>query len=132
VAHFFGQYSLEYALLWLFDPEVEPTDFPDVDPAEIAVFSFESIVAISAMHEVDGPVRLDLYLDEEPRLDQAPINLGSGSVELFSGRLAVSGSPGLEVVDEFRLAGGVYDFAVHGDSDAFSERVVLHLISVMR
>jgi len=132
VAHFSGQYDLEYALLWLCDPEAEPTEFPDIDPAQIAVFSFESVVVISAVHEVDGPVRLDVYMDEEPRLDLAPINLGAGSVELFSGRLAVSGSPGFEAVDEFRLAGGVYDFAVYGDSDAFSERVVLHLISVER
>ena len=128
MAHFHGEYALEHALLWLFDPEGEPTDFPDIDPAEIAAFSYESVLVVSAQHEVDGRVRLDVYVDEEPRLDQVPENLGEGQFELFSGRLAVSGSPSFEVKDEFLLPGGLYDLAVFGDSDAYSEHIVLHLV----
>ena len=128
MARFSGEYALEHALLWLFDPEGEPTDFPDIDPAEIAVFSYESVLVVSAQHEVDGRVRLDVYVDEEPKLDRVPVNLGEGQFELFSGRLAVAGSPSFEVEDEFRIAGGLYDLAVYGDSDAYSGHVVLHLV----
>jgi hypothetical protein len=127
VTHFSGEYALEHALLWLFDPEGEPTDFPDIDPAEIAVFSYESVLVVSAQHEVDGRVRLDVYVDEPPQLDHVPINLGEGQFELFSGRLAVAGSPSFDIEDEFRLSAGLYELAVYGDSDAFSEHVVLHL-----
>jgi hypothetical protein len=112
----------------VFDPEGDLTDWPDVDPAEIAVVAYGSVLYISAMHEVDGRVRLDVYVDEEPRLARVPISLGEGTFELFSGRLAVAGSPSLEVEDEFPIAGGLYDLAVYGDSDAFSECVVLHLV----
>lgn len=128
VSHFSGEYALEHALLWLFDPEGEETDFPDIDPAQIAAFSYESVLVVSAQHEVDGRVHLDVYVDEEPYLDQVPVNLGEGQLELYSGRLAVASSPSFEVKDEFGFARGLYDLAVYGDSDAFSERVVLHLV----
>jgi hypothetical protein len=128
MTHFSGEYSLDHALLWLFDPEGEPTDFPDIDPAEIAAFSYESVLVVSAQHEVDGRVRLDVYVDEPPRLDDVPVDLGEGQFELYSGRLVVSGSPSFEPEDEFRIPGGLYDMAVHGDSDAYSEHVVLHLV----
>jgi hypothetical protein len=128
LAHFAGEYALEYALMWVFDPEGDLTDFPDdIDPAEIAVFAYESILVISAMHEVDGRVHLDVYVDEEPRLADAPVHLGEGRLDVLSGRLAVAGSPSLEAESEFRIAGGLYDLTVYGDSDAFSEHVVLHL-----
>jgi hypothetical protein len=129
LAHFSGEFALEHALLWVFDPEGDLTDFPDdIDPAEIAVFAYESILVISAMHEVDGRVRLEVFVDEAPRLDQVPVHHGEGRLEVLSGRLAVAGSPSLDVEDEFRIAGGLYDLTVYGDSDAFSEYVVLHLV----
>ena len=116
-------------MLWVFDPEGDLTDFPDdIDPAEIAVFAYESIMVISALHEVDGRVHLDVFVDEAPRLDKVPVHLGDGRLEVPSGRLAVAGSPSFDIEDEFRLAGGLYDLTVYGDSDAFSEHVVLHFV----
>lgn len=127
MSHFSGEHALEYALLWVFDPTVDLADYPEVDPAEIAVLTYGALAVVSAMHEVDGRVSLDIYVDEEPDLRATPLGLGDGHIELLSGRLAVADSPSLEIRDEFDVPKGRYDVAVYGDSLAFSQYVVLHL-----
>jgi hypothetical protein len=76
--------------------------------------AYESVLVISAMHEVDGRVRLMFTWTKIPDSTRF--------------RSISAGSPSFEVEDEFRIAGGLYGLAVDGDSDAFSEYVVLRLV----
>lgn len=111
-----GTYELEYALVWIFDAS-RTSDYVDYDPAEHPVFAFGTVLVIAAQHEVDGPVRLRLAIDDDAvSLDASSVELGKGQLDIPTGELAIAVTAGFEPVETAQVLPGTFEYRVYGDT----------------